>query len=68
MNVELNAFNIGDSYSLGKTENGFLKIELLTYSKKIEIFSNCGRLKGSYISISLGEVKLQKTHMTFRWK
>lgn len=70
LDVKLTETEINNIYTLGKTENSPIKLELISYLKKREILGNCRKLKGTktYITNDLTEkqreeVKILRTHL-----
>lgn len=52
LDINLTEADVNNIYSLGKSENSPVKIELVSLLKKKNILKNCHRLKGSNISVT----------------
>lgn len=52
LGVHLLPSDINNLYTLGSAENSPVKLELISYLKKTEIFQNCKKLKGTKIYFS----------------
>ncbi|CAH1111442.1 unnamed protein product [Psylliodes chrysocephalus] len=60
LKVDLNIGHINNSYKLGKFNSSPIKIEFISYLKKLEILKNCKNLKGTNIRITSDLTELQR--------